>query len=94
MKWRHCEVYLPPAFGALSGASDAYGYNTRSEVTSARRAIGGAEVRGFAYDYAYDPIGNRTSATEYDESGTPLSSSYAANALNPLHNSDYPFSIF
>ena len=82
MKWRHCEVYLPPAFGALSGASDAYGYNTRSEVTSARRAIGGAEVRGFAYDYAYDPIGNRTSATEYDESGAPLVAEYAANELN------------
>ena len=29
--------------------------------------LGGDEVSGFSYDYAYDPIGNRTSATEYDE---------------------------
>ena len=30
----------------------------------------------------YDPIGNRTSATDYDEQGNPLVSSYSANALN------------
>ena len=39
-------------------------------------------VSGFAFDYAYDPIGNRTSATEYDESGAPLFEAYAANELN------------
>ena len=31
---------------------------------------------------AYDPIGNRTSATDYDEQGNALVSSYSANALN------------
>ena len=75
-------VAVGAAFGALAGASDAYGYNTRSEVTSARRTLGADPVGGFAFDYAYDPIGNRTSATEYDESGAPLPSAYAANALN------------
>ena len=30
----------------------------------------------------YDPIGNCTSATDYDEQGNPLVSSYTANALN------------
>ena len=35
------------AFGDLSGAVDAYGYNLRSEVVSARRTKGGASVRGF-----------------------------------------------
>ena len=32
----------------------------------------------------YDPIGNRTSATDYDEQGNPLVSSYSANALNQI----------
>ena len=70
------------AFGALSGAIDAYGYNARSEVVSARRTLGGDEVRGFGHDYAYDPIGNRTSATYYDEQGEAVASAYTANALN------------
>ena len=70
------------AFGDLSGATDAYGYNLRSEVVSSRRTLADSPVRGFDYDYAYDPIGNRTSATDYDEQGNPLVSSYTANALN------------
>ena len=64
---------------------DAYGYNARSEVTSARRTLASdpnQEVRGFSYDYAYDPIGNRTSSTEYDHEDNALVESYTANALN------------
>ena len=70
------------AFGDLAGATDTYGYNGRSEVISSRRTLADSPVRGFDYDYAYDPIGNRTSATDYDEQGNPLVSSYTANALN------------
>ncbi len=70
------------AFGDLAGATDAYGYNDRSEVVSSRRTLDSAEVRGFDYDYAYDPIGNRICTTNYDEQGNALVSSYSANALN------------
>ena len=75
---------MQPDFGrySLFGVMNAYGYNLRAEVVSSRRTFDGAEVRGFDYDYAYDPIGNRTSATDYDEQGNALVSSYTANALN------------
>ena len=64
---------------------DAYGYNARSEVTSARRALAdnpNQGIRGFSYDYAYDPIGNRITSKEYDHEDNARMSSYAANALN------------
>ena len=32
-----------------------------------RRTLGGESVAGFDEDFAYDPIGNRVSATDYDE---------------------------
>ncbi len=71
------------AFGGLP-VRDAYGYNPRSEVTSARRTPVGSqtELRGFSYDYEYDPIGNRITSTEYDHEGNALESEYTANALN------------
>ena len=50
--------------------------------TFARRAAGGADIPGFSFDYAYDPIGNRTSATVYGPQGNSLVSAYTANALN------------
>jgi RHS repeat-associated protein len=78
------------ASGALSGATDAYGYDARSQVTSARRTLGGNDVRGFSYDYAYDPVGNRTGAAEYDENGAPLVSAYAANELNQYTSRTVP----
>ena len=34
------------AFGDLSGATDAYGYNLRSEVISSRRTLADSPVRG------------------------------------------------
>ena len=49
---------------------------------SARRTLGGVPVQGFSEDFAYDPIGNRVSATDYDEDGNPRTSLYSANALN------------
>ena len=64
------------------GATDAYGYNGRNEVVSARRTLGGSPVAGFNEDFAYDPIGNRISATDYDETGAARTSTYTANALN------------
>lgn len=72
---------------------DAYGYNARSEVTSARRTLSSdtnQEVRGFSYDYAYDPIGNRTFATEYDHEDNALVSAYTANALNQYERRTVP----
>ena len=47
-----------------------FAHNTRSELTA-------AQVSGEDYQYSYDNIGNRTTATEGDESTT-----YTANALN------------
>ncbi len=38
----------------------------------------------------YDPIGNRTSATDYDEQGNPLLSTYTANALNQYTSRTVP----
>ena len=80
------------AFGDMP-VRDAYGYNHRSEVTSARRTLAGnpsQEIRGFSYDYAYDPIGNRISSTEYDPDNTPLISTYTANALNQYEQRTVP----
>ncbi len=70
------------AMGPLSGATDAYGYNGRNEVASARRTLGGESVAGFNEDFAYDPIGNRISSTDYDETGATRTSMYTANNLN------------
>src|SRR5574344_1139834 len=70
-----------------------YGYNARSEVTSARRTLADDPdqgVRGFSYDYAYDPIGNRTSSTEYDHANNARVSSYTANQLNQYSQRTVP----
>ncbi len=58
--------------GPLSGATDAYGYNGRNEVVSARRTLGGSPVAGFNEDFAYDHIGNRISSTDYADDATRL----------------------
>ena len=49
--------------------NDTFTHNTRSELTA-------AQVNGEDYQYNYDNIGNRTTATEGDES-----TAYTANAL-------------
>ena len=80
------------AFGTMP-VRDSYGYNHRSEVTSARRTLvanPSQEIRGFSYDYAYDPIGNRISSTEYDPENNALISSYTANALNQYQQRTIP----
>ena len=78
------------AFGDLSGAVDAYGYNLRSEVVSARRTKDGASVRGFDEDFSYDPIGNRVATTNYDETGSAIVSEYSANSLNQYMSRTVP----
>ena len=78
------------AFSSLSGSIDHYGYNDRSELVSAHRTLDGEEVRGFSFGYAYDPIGNRTSSTEWDENGVPLTSHYTANELNEYESRTVP----
>ena len=65
------------AFGDLAGAADAYGYNARSEVVSARRTLGGNPLPDREETFAYDPIGNRT-----ESSAVGTDTAYAANALN------------
>gem|GEM_PF-3983359 len=57
-----------------STVSNAFGYNLRSELTS---AIMGTNT----YGYAFDPIGNRRSATKTTDLG-PETIDYAANVLN------------
>lgn len=47
-----------------------------------RCTLGGESVAGFDEDFAYDPIGNRISATDYDETDAARTSTYAANNLN------------
>ena len=54
--------------------NDSFGYNTRSELTS-------ATVSGNDYAYSYDNIGNRAAAVE-DSSGVASSTEYTANDLN------------
>ena len=76
--------------GPLSGAKDAYGYNGRNEVVSARRTLGGSPVAGFDEDFAYDPIGNRVSSTDYDETGAARISLYTANSLNQYTSRTVP----
>ena len=78
------------AFGDLSGAVDAYGYNLRSEVVSARRTKGGASVRGFDEDFSYDPIGNRIATTNYTETGSAIVSEYTANSLTQYTSRTVP----
>ena len=69
---------------------DAYGYNLRSEVVSARRTKGGASVRGFDEDFSYDPIGNRVATTNYTETGAAVVSEYSANSLNQYTSRTVP----
>lgn len=78
------------AFGDLSGATDSYGYNSRNEVISARRSKNGEIVHGFNEDFEYDPIGNRTSSTTYNELGEPKTSQYIANNLNQYTSRTVP----
>lgn len=72
----------------LSADGAPTGYNVRSEVTSARGYAGESGGPGDvafpnrAFDYAYDPIGNRTSAATYSPSNDARVASYTANALN------------
>jgi RHS repeat-associated protein len=56
-------------------ATNAFGYNLRSELASARMGTN-------AYGYAYDAIGNRLAVTNNAEAFT-----YTANALNQYTNS-------
>jgi len=73
-------VFANPAF-------DKYSYNERSEVIGAQRYHGtdvadtSQPYGGREFGYAYDPIGNRTSATE-TIGGEVLTKSYTANAVN------------
>ena len=78
------------AMGSLAGSVDSYGYNARNEVVSAHRTLDGSAVSGFSEGFSYDPIGNRITATEHDESGTSHVSNYTANELNQYVSRSVP----
>ena len=78
------------AIGDLSGSVDAYTYNARSELTSARRTKNGQPVQGFSEDFAYDPIGNRKTSSTYNEKGEAQTSTYQANNLNQYTSRTVP----
>ena len=68
-------------------------------ATAGMRSRSSADLStSFTYSYlpgtdlvsATDPIGNRTSATDYDERGNALVSSYTANALNQYTSRTVP----
>ena len=81
------------AYGPLEGVTDVYGYNARSEVVQARRMVGNEVIRGFNFDYAYDPIGNRVTSTYYDEQGDARTSAYSANELNQYTQRTVPGNV-
>ena len=74
-------------------AFNLYGYNGRSEVTSAARYWGtdtgdtSAAVDGQQYAYAFDPIGNRITSAEGD---TDRTATYTANELNQYSQRTVP----
>jgi RHS repeat-associated protein len=78
---------LVRASGSSSSTPDAFGYNLRSELTN---AVIGANV--FAYDF--DPIGNRTSATEFGTNiayvASVLNQYTSINPVNPVENEFNP----
>ena len=78
------------AMGSLAGSIDSYGYNARNEVVSAHRTLDGSAVPGFSEGFAYDPIGNRVTATGYDETGAAHVSRYTANGLNQYASRTVP----
>ena len=55
----------------------AWGYDDRSQVTSAVAA----NDPNYDYSYAYDPIGNRTTSVT-KETGTPVTTGYTSSQLN------------
>ena len=68
------------AYGSAMSESrtDAYGYNTRNELTSATKLGGQASVPATPeYAYQYDDIGNRITSTDLGTNRT-----YTANSLN------------
>ena len=66
---------------ALGGIGQLFVVFGTVEVFSLR-TLDGSPVAGFDEDFAYDPIGNRVSSTDYDETGAARTSTYTANALN------------
>ena len=70
--------------------TDQYGYNARSEITSARGSSVGTAFPDRAFDYDYDPIGNRISSTTYSPSNDANTATYTANALNQYSQRTVP----
>ena len=70
-RWVETFSYAYDALGRpVSRNADSFAYNARGEVTN-------AAVSSFPASYAYDPIGNRTAASDLYGAGT-----YSANAVN------------
>ena len=65
--------------------SISYGYNDKSEVTSAVAT----NQTTYDYGFSFDPIGNRLTSTT-SETGTPVTRNYTANQLNQYTAIDTP----
>ena len=76
------------------GSTWNYGYNDRSEVTSGSKKLPNAALAaGQQFAYAYDGIGNRTSASTDPQGTYPRQTSYTANDLNQYASITYPRSL-
>lgn len=74
--------------GLADGSSWQYGYNDRSEVTLGQRKWDASTpVAGQRFEYAFDPIGNRT--TSRRETNDPLAT-WTANSLNQYVSNSVP----
>jgi len=67
-----------------------YKYDAYGQVTAAHKyTSGNAPVPGQQFDYAFDPIGNRTTSTS-TETGTSVTRNYTSNQLNQYTAIDNP----
>ncbi len=72
--------------GVNAAFMEDYGYNLRNELTSADHWENG--VVDPAYDYVYDPIGNRTTYSVDPSIGDPEVTTYSTNNLNQYYRTD------
>jgi RHS repeat-associated protein len=68
-----------------SGDKWDYGYNNRSEVTSAMKLTGTTPIAGYSHSYAFDAIGNRTASSR-----EAIDVGYGSNSLNQITSLTLP----
>ena len=70
------------------GSSWAYGYDSRSQLSSAVKSLPGVPDESFGY--LYDDIGNRTSSTEGTSTGSVFRSARSIPVFSVLPNRSIP----